>query len=428
MGISSLYILDLKGRILISRAYRADVPANANELYQKKVLEMDELSLKPIIYDEENQVVFIHLRYQNLIFLATIVKDVNVVMASTFLHRLIEVFKGYFTNVEEESVRDNFVIIYELLDEMMDNGYPQTTDFKILNEYIKSDYHKLSDREKKNVDVPPEIEDVVNWRKRGIKHKKNQIYLDVIETLNMTVTTSGQVIKSEVVGKMAVNCNLSGMPMVNLGLNDKVLFELNGRPTTNTVEMEDIKFHHCVKLAKFEADRSVIFIPPDGEFDLMSYRVNMAVKPLFYVDIQHKMVGSTKLEIALTVKALFKNKTTATDVEIHVPIPPDAFNPDFNAAAGVVSYYPDNDSIIWQIPNFVGEQDIRMKTRMQLPTIVSSERDNYKNKPLKLTFEIPYFTVSGINVRYVKVTDESGYEAVPWVRYMTQSGEYFIRH
>jgi len=28
----------------------------------------------------------------------------------------------YFKELEEESVRDNFVIIYELLDEMMDNG------------------------------------------------------------------------------------------------------------------------------------------------------------------------------------------------------------------------------------------------------------------------------------------------------------------
>lgn len=320
------------------------------------------------------------------------------------------------------------MIIYELLDEMMDNGYPQTTDFKILNEYIKSDYHKMSDREKKNVDVPDNIDDVVNWRKRGIKHKKNQIYLDVIETLNMTVNSLGQVIKSEVVGKMAVNCNLSGMPTVNLGLNDKVLFEQTGRNALNTVELEDIKFHHCVKLAKFEGDRSIHFIPPDGEFDLMSYRVNMSVKPLFFIDFQHKLVGSTKLEITLTIKALFKSKTKATDVEVHVPIPPDAFNPDFTAAAGVVSYYPDNDSIIWQIPDFVGEQDIRMKTRMQLPTIISPDRDNYKNKPIKLTFEIPYFTVSGINVRYVKVTDDSGYEAVPWVRYMTQSGEYYIRH
>lgn len=105
MGISSIYILDLKGRILISRAYRADVPSNVNEIYQKKILETDDLTSKPVIYDEENQVVFIHIRYQNLIFLATVVKDINVVMAYTYLHRLIEVLKAYFNNVEEESVR-----------------------------------------------------------------------------------------------------------------------------------------------------------------------------------------------------------------------------------------------------------------------------------------------------------------------------------
>ena len=40
--------------------------------------------------------------------------------------------KCYFRDVEEESLRDNFVIIYELLDEMVDFGYPQTTDGKIL--------------------------------------------------------------------------------------------------------------------------------------------------------------------------------------------------------------------------------------------------------------------------------------------------------
>jgi len=36
----------------------------------------------------------------------------------------VEVLDEYLSNLEEDSVRDNFVIIYELLDEMMDNGYP----------------------------------------------------------------------------------------------------------------------------------------------------------------------------------------------------------------------------------------------------------------------------------------------------------------
>ena len=38
----------------------------------------------------------------------------------------------------EESIRDNFVLIYELLDELMDFGYPQTTESKILKEYVRT--------------------------------------------------------------------------------------------------------------------------------------------------------------------------------------------------------------------------------------------------------------------------------------------------
>ena len=45
-----------------------------------------------------------------------------------------QVFSEYFKELEEESIRDNFVIIYELMDELMDFGYPQTTDSKILQE------------------------------------------------------------------------------------------------------------------------------------------------------------------------------------------------------------------------------------------------------------------------------------------------------
>ncbi len=46
----------------------------------------------------------------------------------------VQVFQEYFREIEEESIRDNFVLIYELLDEVMDFGYPQTTESKILKE------------------------------------------------------------------------------------------------------------------------------------------------------------------------------------------------------------------------------------------------------------------------------------------------------
>lgn len=44
------------------------------------------------------------------------------------------------------------------------------------------------------------------------------------------------------------------------------------------IEMEDVTFHQCVKLNKFETNRIISFIPPDGEFELMSYRLNTNVR------------------------------------------------------------------------------------------------------------------------------------------------------
>lgn len=61
-------------------------------------------------------------------------------------------------------------------------------------------------------------------------------------------------------------------------------FLLGGK--SKSVELEDVKFHQCVRLSRFENDRTISFIPPDGEFELMSYRLNTHVSLdvcIFYV-------------------------------------------------------------------------------------------------------------------------------------------------
>lgn len=63
----------------------------------------------------------------------------------------------------------------------------------------------------------------------------------------------------------------------------------------------------------------------------------------------------------------------------------------------------------------------------KLPTIESPKRNLYKKQPINIHFEIPFFTVSGFQVRYLKIVDRSGYKASPWVKYLTKNGEYQIR-
>ena len=60
------------------------------------------------------------------------------------------------------------------------------------------------------------------WRPEAIHYKRNEIYIDVVENVNVNFSSTGQILKSDVDGKIKVNCKLSGMPECNFGLNDRL--------------------------------------------------------------------------------------------------------------------------------------------------------------------------------------------------------------
>ena len=60
---------------------------------------------------------------------------------------------------------------YELLDEMMDFGYPQYTEAKILSEFIKTDAYKMEITQR----PPMAVTNAVSWRSEGIRYKKNEV-------------------------------------------------------------------------------------------------------------------------------------------------------------------------------------------------------------------------------------------------------------
>ena len=91
-------------------------------------------------------------------------QNANAAMLLVFLYKLLQLFKDYFEEVEEESVRDNFVIIYELLDEIMDFGYPQITDGKVLQQYIQTGSNRMDSDEPVIPLLPSAVTGQVTWR------------------------------------------------------------------------------------------------------------------------------------------------------------------------------------------------------------------------------------------------------------------------
>ncbi|WFD41727.1 AP-1 adaptor complex mu subunit Apm1 [Malassezia psittaci] len=366
---SVLAILDVKGKPLIQRSYRDDVELSEIDRFLPLVLEIEEEhgagAVQPCMSSQG--VNYMHVRLNSLYLLALSRRNSNAAEILLFLHKLASVLEEYFKQLEEESIRDNFVILYELLDEMMDFGYPQTTESKILQEYITQESHKLE----LQVRPPMAVTNAVSWRSEGIRYRKNEVFLDVVESVNILVNANGHVVRSEIIGAVKMKCYLSGMPELRLGLNDKVMFESMGRKAASrgkAIEMEDVKFHQCVRLSRFENDRTISFIPPDGEFELMSYRLNTQIKPLIWAEAIVERHEGSRIEFMVKVKAQFKRRSTANNVEIFISVPDDADSPKF------------------RIKQLGGGKEYLMRAHFGLPSVRNA-----------------------------------------WVRYITQNGEYDLR-
>lgn len=415
--------MDLKGKIIISRNYRGDIPLSATVKFTKKLQESEESELKPVFTIDG--ITYIFVRESNLLLMAVTKNNSNITVILLFLSHVLRVMTDYFGEVTEETIRDNFVITYELMDEMMDYGYPQSTESKILKEYITLS----ANRTQKQLKPPSTVTNAVSWRSPGIKHRKNEIFLDVVEKLDLLVSSNGTVLHSEILGAVKMRSYLSGMPELKLGLNDKLLLQSSGRKSSSkgkSVDLEDMKFHQCVRLARFENDRTISFIPPDGEFDLMTYRLSTHVKPLIWVESLIEP-HSGRIEYMIKAKSQFKSRSIANSVEIRIPVPPDVDSPSFKTAIGTVTYIPDQDCIMWSIKQFYGAREYLMRAHFGLPSVSDSTKDESWKAPIKVSFEIPYLTVSGIQVRYLKIIEKSGYQALPWVRYITKNGKYELR-
>lgn len=109
------------------------------------------------------------------------------------------------------------------------------------------------------------------------------------------------------------------MPECKLGINDKIVTKDQSHKPENPkakkrqgrrapIAIDDLTFHQCVRLGKFDTDRSISFIPPDGEFELMKYRTTQDVQlPFRVTPLIQEMGNRIDITVNLKVVALSPN-------------------------------------------------------------------------------------------------------------------------
>uniref|UniRef100_I1MVF1 MHD domain-containing protein n=1 Tax=Glycine max TaxID=3847 RepID=I1MVF1_SOYBN len=396
VAASAIYFLNLRGDVLINRLYRDDVGGNMVDAFRTHVMQTKELGTCPV--RQIGGCSFFYMRISNVYIVIVVSNNANVACAFKFVVEAVALFRSYFGGVfDEDAIRNNFVLIYELLDEIMDFGYPQNLSPEILKLYITQEgvrspfSSKPTDRPVPNATL--QVTGAVGWRREGLVYKKNEVFLDIVESVNLLMSSKGSVLRCDVTGKILMKCFLSGMPDLKLGLNDKIGLEkeaqLKSRPAKR-------------------------------------YRITEGVNLPFKVLPTIKELGRSRIEVNVKVKSVFGAKMFALGVVVKIPVPKQTAKTNFTVTSGRAKYNASIDCLVWKIRKFPGQTESTLSAEVELIS-TTTEKKSWTRPPIQMEFQVPMFTASGLRVRFLKVWEKSGYNTVEWVRYITKAGSYEIR-
>ena len=158
------------------------------------------------------------------------------------------------------------------------------------------------------------------------------------------------------------------------------------KPTDKGIQIDDIKFHQCVRLGRFDRDRSITFIPPDGVFDVMTYRISENINlPFKIVPVIQEYPEQNKIELSIRLKAIFEESNFGTNVVCKIPVPANTAQVRiFSSGAGKAVYEADKSAIMWRFKRFQGNSESLLTADVQL--IPSTQRKVWQRAPISLDF------------------------------------------
>lgn len=253
---------------------------------------------------------------------------------------------------------------------------------------------------------------------------------------------------------------LSGMPECKFGINDKITMESKTKSSTtsanlddstrlpgskSSIAIDDCQFHQCVKLSKFESEHAISFIPPDGEYELMRYRITKDISFPFRIIPLVREVGRTKMEVKVVLKSNFKPSLIGQKIEVKIPTPLNTSGVQLICMKGKAKYKASENAIVWRfvfvcdlpklklliyfrIKRMAGMKETQLSAEIEL--LMTDTKKKWNRPPISMNFEVP-FAPSGLKVRYLKVFESklnyNDHDVIKWVRYIGRSGLYETR-
>lgn len=374
----------------------------------------------------------IWVRCSDLYVVAVTTENAHAILVFEYLHKFVALSSSYIgARLHEDAVKKNFMLIYELLDESMDFGFPQTSELSDLKMLITSESVRAGEACKAEMGPPLQLFNPTpiqrSWRRSDIKYRKNKCFVDVVETLHLLVSPQGQVLRADVEGKVLMRALLSGIPECSMGINADLsrFLDTQGPLPTGKLQLADCILHPCVTLGRFGGDACLRFTPPDGEFELMRYRVLRNIRLPVRLNIVVDEAARQHIRYKVQIRTSLDSQLQASDVVARIPVPPRSTLTLCSTVCGKVKHDGIDDWLVWRIPKIHAGNECTLSVELKVGEAGSAR---WERPPVQLDFDVSMFTPSGLLVEYLQVTERSNYRPVKWVRYHTQaSHSYHVR-
>jgi len=233
-------------------------------------------------------------------------------------------------------------------------------------------------------------------------------------------------VTADVRGTVLCTSRMSGTPDMTLLFN------------TPTI-IEDCSFHPCVRYARWERESVVSFVPPDGPFTLMTYRVNSTGAPNLPIAVRPAVSlreGASRATFTLLPKPLSTRAAggagaslvsaadvAVEDVRLVVSFPRAFKTVDMSSDVGSVSVDPKTNELTWVVRSLPKDKSPELggllHTTPGAPVPIESPSAT-------LHFNVSNHTVSGLGIKDLLLTNET-YKFFKGARTFMRSGRVQVR-
>ncbi|XP_027349730.1 AP-3 complex subunit mu [Abrus precatorius] len=413
--LQCIFLLSDSGEVMLEKqltGHRVDRSICA-WFWDQAISQPDSFKQQPVIASPTHYL--FQVFREGITFLACTQVEMPPLMAIEFLCRVADVLNDYLGGLNEDLIKDNFVIVYELLDEMIDNGFPLTTEPNILQEMIAppnivSKVLSVVTGSSSNVSdtLPGATASCVPWRTADTKYANNEVYVDLVEEMDATINRDGVFVKCEINGEVQVNSHITGLPDLTLSF-------------ANPSILDDVRFHPCVRFRPWESHQILSFVPPDGQFKLMSYRVRKLKNTPIYVKPQLTSDGGT-CRVSVLVGVKNDPGKTIDSVTVQFQLPSCILSADLTSNHGTVNILG-NKTCTWTIGRIPKDKAPSMSGTLVLET-------GLERLHVFPTFQVG-FRIMGVALSGLQI-DKLDLKTVPYrfykgFRALTRAGEFEVR-